>query len=52
MAIINQGKVLAAGEVSNLKENADETLEDVFIRLVGQSIEEVEMQNEDEPEEE
>ena len=52
MAIINQGKVLAAGDVSSLKENSDETLEDVFIRLVGQSIDEVEKQNADEPEEE
>ena len=52
MAIINQGKVLAAGDVSSLKVNADETLEDVFIRLVGQSIEEVEMQNADGSEEE
>ena len=52
MAIINQGKVLAAGDVSSLKENSDETLEDVFIRLVGQSIDEVEKQNVDESEEE
>ena len=52
MAIINQGKVLAAGDVSSLKVNTDETLEDVFIRLVGQSIEEVEMQNADGSEEE
>jgi ABC-2 type transport system ATP-binding protein len=52
MAIINQGKVLAAGDVSSLKKNSDETLEDVFIRLVGQSIDEVEKQNTDESEEE
>jgi ABC-2 type transport system ATP-binding protein len=52
MAIINQGKVLAAGDVSSLKKNSDETLEDVFIRLVGQSIGEVEKQNTDESEEE
>ena len=52
MAIINQGKVLAAGDVSSLKENSDETLEDVFIRLVGQSIDEVEKQNMAESEEE
>ena len=38
MAIINDGKVLAAGTVRGLKENNDETLEDVFIRLVGKSI--------------
>ena len=52
MAIINQGKVLAAGDVSSLKENANETLEDVFIRLVGQSIGDVEGQSMDESEEE
>ena len=33
MAIINDGKVLA-GTVRGLKQNSDETLEDVFIRLV------------------
>ena len=42
MAIINNGKVLAAGTVSGLKQSKDETLEDVFIRLVGHSIEEAE----------
>ena len=42
MAIINDGKVLAAGTVRGLKENPEETLEDVFIRLVGKSIEDVE----------
>jgi len=42
MAIINDGKVLAAGTVKGLKESEDETLEDVFIRLVGHSIEDVE----------
>ena len=42
MAIINNGKVLAAGTVSGLKESENETLEDVFIRLVGHSIEEAE----------
>ena len=42
MAIINHGKVLAAGTVRGLKQNAEETLEDVFIRLVGKSIEDVE----------
>lgn len=47
MAIINHGRVLAAGTVSGLKESDDETLEDVFIRLVGHSIEEVERQTEE-----
>jgi len=45
MAIINNGKVLAAGTVSGLKETPSETLEDVFIRLVGHSIEEAERLN-------
>jgi len=42
MAIINDGRVLAAGTVKGLKRSQDETLEDVFIRLVGRSIEDVE----------
>jgi ABC-2 type transport system ATP-binding protein len=42
MAIINDGKVLAAGTVSGLKATEEETLEDVFIRLVGHSIEDAE----------
>ena len=42
MAIINDGRVLAAGTVKGLKKNEQETLEDVFIRLVGRSIEDVE----------
>ena len=42
MAIINNGKVLAAGTIKGLKESEKETLEDVFIRLVGHSIEEAE----------
>ena len=47
MAIINDGKVLAAGSVSDLKLSDEETLEDVFIRLVGRSIEDVERINEE-----
>ena len=47
MASINNGKVLAAGTVTGLKENESETLEDVFIRLVGHSIEEAERNNEE-----
>jgi len=42
MAIINDGKVLAAGTVKGLKIHPEETLEDVFIRLVGHSIQDVE----------
>ena len=40
LAIIDHGRVLAAGTISELKSNSDENLEDVFIRLVGHSIEE------------
>tara|TARA_B100000459_G_C8595074_1_gene209420 strand:+ start:1397 stop:2179 length:783 start_codon:yes stop_codon:yes gene_type:complete len=47
MAIINHGRVLAAGTVSGLKESEKETLEDVFIRLVGHSIEEAERNSEE-----
>ena len=47
MAIINNGKVLAAGTVTGLKENEIETLEDVFIRLVGHSIEEAERKSDE-----
>ena len=47
MAIINHGRVLAAGTVTGLKQSEDETLEDVFIRLVGHSIEEVERHTEE-----
>ena len=47
MAIINDGKVLAAGSVTDLKLSNDETLEDVFIRLVGRSIEDMERLNEE-----
>ncbi len=47
MAIINHGRVLAAGTVTGLKETEDETLEDVFIRLVGHSIEEAERHTEE-----
>jgi ABC-2 type transport system ATP-binding protein len=46
MAIINDGKVLAAGTVKGMKLTPEETLEDVFIRLVGKSIEDVERSQE------
>jgi len=42
VAIIDRGHVLAAGTVEDLKEYDAETLEDVFIRLVGASMAEVE----------
>ena len=35
LAIIDHGKVLASGTISDLKKSKEETLEDVFIRLVG-----------------
>jgi ABC-2 type transport system ATP-binding protein len=47
MAIINNGKVLAAGTVIDMKLNTEETLEDVFIRLVGHSIEEAERRSDE-----
>ena len=47
MAIINDGKVLAAGTVKGLKQSSSETLEDVFIRLVGRSLEDVERLSEE-----
>ncbi|MDP6640129.1 MAG: ABC transporter ATP-binding protein [Candidatus Poseidoniaceae archaeon] len=42
VAVIDQGKVLAAGTMSELKNSDEESLEDVFIRLVGHSIAEAE----------
>lgn len=42
IAVINHGKVLAAGTMAGLRESPSESLEDVFIRLVGHSIAEVE----------
>ena len=38
MAILDNGKVLASGKVGDLKKSSTESLEDVFIRLVGHSI--------------
>ena len=38
LAIIDHGKVLASGKISALKHSDEETLEDVFIRLVGHSM--------------
>ena len=52
MAIINDGKVLAAGTVKGMKLTPEETLEDVFIRLVGKSIEDVERSQETDDSEE
>jgi ABC-2 type transport system ATP-binding protein len=42
VAVIDQGRVLAAGTLDNLRENPEEDLEDIFIRLVGASVKEIE----------
>ena len=42
VAVIDHGRVLAAGTLENLRQNSDEDLEDIFIRLVGASVEEIE----------
>jgi ABC-2 type transport system ATP-binding protein len=42
VAVLDQGHVLASGTIEELKESPDETLEDVFIRLVGGSVSPVE----------
>ena len=42
VAVIDQGRVLAAGTLDDLRENSNEDLEDIFIRLVGASVEEIE----------
>ncbi len=40
VAVIDHGRVLAAGRIDDMKQSPDESLEDVFIRLVDASIEE------------
>ena len=42
VAVIDQGRVLAAGTLDELREDPDEDLEDIFIRLVGASVAEIE----------
>lgn len=42
VAVIDRGHVLAAGTIDDLKTDSNETLEDVFIRLVGTSFVEIE----------
>tara|TARA_B110001454_G_scaffold154008_1_gene143295 strand:- start:448 stop:678 length:231 start_codon:yes stop_codon:yes gene_type:complete len=42
VAVIDRGHVLASGTIDELKNNDDETLEDVFIRLVGASFVDIE----------
>jgi ABC-2 type transport system ATP-binding protein len=42
VAVIDQGHVLAAGTLDELREDPGEDLEDIFIRLVGASVDQVE----------
>jgi ABC-2 type transport system ATP-binding protein len=42
VAVIDQGRVLAAGTLDDLRQKPSEDLEDIFIRLVGESVEEIE----------
>jgi ABC-2 type transport system ATP-binding protein len=52
VAVIDHGKVLASGTLDELRENDKEDLEDIFIRLVGASVEEIESLQESKEEEE
>ena len=45
VAVIDNGRVLAAGNLDDLRNSKNETLEDIFIRLVGKSINEIEAEN-------
>ena len=45
VAVIDQGRVLAAGTLDELRSEPSEDLEDIFIRLVGASVEEIESRN-------
>lgn len=45
VAVIDHGRVLAAGKLDELRNSKNETLEDIFIRLVGKSIDEIEAEN-------
>ena len=42
VAVIDRGRVLAAGTLDELREDSGEDLEDIFIRLVGASVDEIE----------
>ena len=42
VAVIDQGRVLAAGTLDDLRQKPSEDLEDIFIRLVGESVDEIE----------
>jgi ABC-2 type transport system ATP-binding protein len=42
VAVIDRGRVLAAGTLDDLREDSGEDLEDIFIRLVGASVDDIE----------
>ena len=42
VAVIDHGRVLAAGTLDELRQDSSEDLEDIFIRLVGASVAEIE----------
>lgn len=52
VAVIDHGHVLASGTIDELRESPGETLEDVFIRLVGASVAQVEATADGSPDEE
>jgi len=52
VAVIDHGHVLAAGTMDDLRINEQEDLEDIFIRLVGASVEEIEAKEKSSSEEE
>ena len=51
VAVIDHGRVLAAGTLEELRHDSSEDLEDIFIRLVGASVEEIESREESSEEE-
>ncbi len=51
VAVIDQGRVLAAGTLDELRAEPSEDLEDIFIRLVGASVKEIESRDVDNEEE-
>lgn len=52
VAVIDHGHVLAAGTMDDLRINEQEDLEDIFIRLVGESVEDIEAKEQSNNEEE
>lgn len=50
IAVIDRGHVLAAGTMGDLRLNESENLEDIFIRLVGESVGDIEARGKDEEE--